>query len=196
MTTLTRTIRSFAARHDDIPAFHAGYLLCTLLIAALLNIGMFAVLILLHCLLDIIKYRDHHGLSWRKTFEGMARENLVDVTLLCTALAFAMYFHHSAGFLAGAGGVLRAEMSIVRGFFLLIPKFTILHNVLCVLANIQHYYATINPRLGAALQPVERCYLLCLGVTIMLLAFAPWLLGISMADYTEILVHELRPGVV
>lgn len=196
ISALTFRFRDFAARHDDLPAFHAAYLTGTLIIAALLNLGAFAVLIGTHLVLDLVKYRDHHGLSWQKTLEGMARESLVDITLLLTALTFSMYFHHSGGFLATAGGVLRAEMTIVRGIFTLIPKFTILHNALCVLSNLQHYYETVNPRLGHGLQPVERCYLICMGMTLLLLIAAPVLLHLSAAQYVAMVLHELTPGMM
>jgi hypothetical protein len=196
ISTLTLRFRGFAARHDDLPAFHAAYLTGTLIVAALLNLGAFALLILVHVLLDIVKYRDFQRLSWAKTLEGTARESLVDGTLLLTALTFSIYFHHSAGFLASAGGVFRAEMTIVRGLFLLIPKITILHNVLCILSNLQHYYATMHPRLGKSLLPVERCYVICLALTVLLLIAAPALLHLTGAEYAAQLLHELTPGIV
>ena len=168
----------------------------TVLIAMLFNLGVFAALIGLHLLLDCIKYRDHHKLTWSKTFEGMARENLVDGTLLLSALTFEAYLHHSFGLLAGLSGLARAEISIVRMLATTLPKLTILHNVLCILSNLQHYYETINPRLGTKLQPVERCYAAALVCTLTLLITAPFFLHLTIAEYMEFLLYQLTPGIV
>ena len=47
--------RLFAHRHDELPAFHAAYLVITVLCAALLSLGAFAALIVAHIALDYVK---------------------------------------------------------------------------------------------------------------------------------------------
>ena len=89
------SVRHFAHVHDDLPAFHAGYLVLTILVASLLNLGVFGLLIIAHMALDYVKYREHHGFSWRRTMEGMVRESLVDIALLGVGVVFAVYFHHT-----------------------------------------------------------------------------------------------------
>ena len=61
MSTAIRHLRIFAHEHDDIPAFHAAYLVGTFLAAAIFNLGFFLLLIIGHMCLDVVKYRDFHG---------------------------------------------------------------------------------------------------------------------------------------
>src|SRR3990167_7218691 len=87
-------------QHDEYPAFHAGYLVLTFLIAALFNLGMFALLIFAHMMLDYIKYTEFHQYGHRKALRAMISESAVDVVLLLVGLVFVVYLHHSAGLIA------------------------------------------------------------------------------------------------
>ena len=111
MNTATVHLRHFAHEHDDLPAFHAVYLLLAILSAGFFNLGAFGLLIVAHMVLDVVKYRDRHGYSWHQTYDGVVRESLVDITLLLVGTVFAVYLHHSVG-VASLSGLMRAELSI------------------------------------------------------------------------------------
>ena len=64
-------LRRILHSHDEYPAFHAGYLVLTFLIAALFNLGMFALLISAHMMLDYIKYTELHQYGHRKALRAM-----------------------------------------------------------------------------------------------------------------------------
>ena len=68
MQRVATRLRTFAWVHDELPAFHAAYLVLTFLTAALFNFGVFALLIAAHMMLDFVKYREVHGFTLLNTF--------------------------------------------------------------------------------------------------------------------------------
>lgn len=183
----------FARMHDDLPAFHAAYILLTLVSAAVFNLGVFALLILVHMILDIIKYHDIHQLSWRGIMEGVFRESLIDITLFFVGLTFALYLHSSIPVIAGLSGIARAQITLLRGFGTLIPKFFILQHLLKVLAHFQHYLHVKHSRLGKKLSEMEFACTLFLAVTFTLLFLSPVVLPFSVTEIREILRETLLP---
>jgi hypothetical protein len=121
--TLPLPVRTFVHEHDDLPAFHAAYLLLTLLAAALLSAGVFAALMLAHMMFDLFKYRQKEKLSWAATVRATLRESLPDITLLALCLTFAVYLHHSIQLIAGLSGLLHSEVSVMRALGIWLPKF-------------------------------------------------------------------------
>lgn len=190
--TALLALRHFAHEHDDLPAFHAGYFVLTVLAAALLNLGAFVLLIAAHLSLDIVKYRDVHHFSWGRTVEGMARESLIDVFLLVTALTFSVYLHHTIGVVA-LSGVMRADLSVARIAGIFLPKFEILHRFLEMLLHVGEHMRTVHVRIHAALATGEKLVLFLLAATMVLLAAAPFILGISGSVYLSTLSRELIP---
>lgn len=188
----TAALRRFAYVHDELPAFHAGYLVLTLLVAALLNLGAFAVLIAAHMALDLVKYREHHHCSWRRTAEGIVRENLCDFALLAVALVFAVYLHSTVG-LAGVSGLLRAKLTIVRAAATLAPKLKILQRFFAILAHLHLHIDTTHPRLRAEWSSGERAAFACIAASVALIAAAPVLMDISNAALLFVLAEELLP---
>jgi hypothetical protein len=188
-----RSLRAFAGQHDDLPAFHAAYLVLTLLAAALFNLGFFAALIVLHMALDIFKYRDVHGYSWRKTAEGMVRESIVDISLLSMGLAVTVYLHPSVPLFAGVQGIMLAEITLLRAIGVITPKLKILYDFLKVIAHIDVYLRHLHPRLGKRPSIIEYVATLSLFVAIGLLLIAPLILLIDPAQYSRILVDEMIP---
>ena len=192
MTILHHHIRGFAHQHDEIPAFHAAYLILTLITAALLNLGAFAVLIALHMGLDIVKYRDRHALSWRDTMEGVLRESLIDVTLLLVGLTFSLYLHHTTA-LVGVSGLMRTARVIVRMFGPLIPKFKILHNMLKIMSHFHHYMQTLHPGLHRRWHTIDKfCFFFSL-VCLFLILMSPSILNVSTEVVRLVLLDELIP---
>ncbi len=186
------TLRHFAHEHDDLPAFHAGYLVLTVVVAAVLNLGAFAMLIAAHIALDMVKYREVHHLGWGRTIEGSLRESLIDVFLLTMALTFSVYLHHTIGLVA-MSGVIRADLSLARLLGVFLPKFEILHRFLEMLLHIGEHMRTLHARLGKALASGERLVLFLLVATLILLFAAPVILGIPTSVFAETVSHELIP---
>ncbi len=188
-----RSIRSFAHEHDDLPAFHAAYLVLTFLAAALFNLGFFAVLIVLHMALDIYKYRDVHRLSWKRTVEGMLRESLLDVSLLLMGATVAVYLHPSLPLYAGIQGVMLAEITLLRAVGVITPKLKILYDFLKIFAHVDRYLGKKHVRLGKNVSTIELVSLLSLCVSAGLLIAAPTLLGVDMTQYLSIMLDEMMP---
>lgn len=185
--------RLFAARHDQLPAFHATYLVLAILIGAMLPLGAFGLLIVAHMTLDFVKYREVHAFSWNKTIIAMVRESLIDITLLLSGLTFAVYLHHSLPAIAGLSGLYRSELTILRGLATFMPKLRILHETISILNHLRQYLTTVPPHLKRKLQPIEHLCFLALGVVVVLLALAPGVLGLDSAHYMMILKSELIP---
>jgi hypothetical protein len=192
MNTIFLHLRTFAHEHDELPAFHAGYLVLTLLAAAMFNLGTFAFLILVHMCLDIVKYREVHSLSWSDTFYGSMRESLIDVTLLSVGLVFAVYFHHTVG-VAGMSGLMRAEITIVRLLGTTIPKMKILHNFLKVMAHLRHYLSTLHPEINRGWSSADKLNFFFIGIALVLLIFAPIFLHTDSVTIQKILLGEMMP---
>lgn len=190
--SLILTLRHFAREHDELPAFHAGYLVLTVIAAAMLNLGTFALLIVAHIALDIVKYRDVHHMSWRHTWEGTIRESLLDLLLFFTALTLSVYLHHSAGIIA-MSGVVRADLTVARFIGVFLPKFEILHRFLSILLNIGEHMRSLHEQLGKALVAGERLIIFLLVATLVLLCTAPAVLGISASAFYATLASELIP---
>lgn len=188
-----RKLRSFAYQHDDLPAFHAAYLVLTLLAAALFNLGFFAALIVLHMALDFFKYRDVHHYSWKKVAEGMFRESIVDVSLLTMGLAVAVYLHPSLPLFVGVQGMMLAEITLLRAVGVITPKLKILFDFIKIVAHVDLYLKHVHPRMGKSASLVEYVAMLSLCVSLGLLFIAPVVLMIDNARYLSILIEELIP---
>ncbi len=192
MHTITHTIRSFAHAHDDLPAFHAGYLILTILTAALFNLGTFALLIIAHMSLDLVKYRELHGYSWHQTISGTIRESLTDITLLMLGIVFAVYLHNTVG-IASLSGLLRAEATVIRALGTLIPKMTILHNFLKIISHLRHYMQKEHPLFLQKYSLLEKMYVFALVISVILLILSVPLLGLTTPSFQVILLEELIP---
>lgn len=193
MTYILTGIRTFAHRHDELPAFHAAYLVLTILIAALLNLGAFGLLIVAHMVLDTVKYREVHGMSWPKTMRATFRENLFDHTLFVLGFLIAVYLHHSLPGIAGVSGLLRSEITIARGLGTLLPKVEILQRFLHVLFHMRHHLLHIETPVGERLTPTERFSIVLVGCSVLLLLLAPAILHIGMERLLLITQEEIIP---
>jgi hypothetical protein len=170
--------RAFLQEHDDMPAFHAAFLVLSVLIAALFNLGAFGLLILLHMALDAYKHRAREG---RMFF--VLRDSLPDIALLALALVFALYLHPAGGLVA-ASGLLRAEASITRMLGMLLPRFALLRHVEC---SALHAPGRVLPHWSW----VEEASLVVLIVSVLLLIVAP--LGLHADAFIRILGEQLVP---
>lgn len=193
MTHILTGMRIFAQRHDDLPAFHAAYLVLTILVAALLNLGAFGLLIFAHMVLDTVKYREIHHLSWQQTLRATLRENLFEYTLFALGFLIAVYLHHSLPGIAGISGLLRSEITIARGIGTLLPKTEILQRFLHVIFHLRHHLAHMETPIGERLTPTERFSLVLIGCSALLLLLAPTILHISGTQLFLITQEEIIP---
>lgn len=190
MTAITHSFRSFTHQHDDMPAFHAAYLVSTFLAAALLNLGYFAVIIVIHMALDYVKYRDIHQYDYAKTFKALTLESIGDIALFLLALTFVVYLNH-AYMLAAVSGLLRSELTLLRAIGTLLPKIRILEHILCIAMNFHLYLHSVPPGLDEPLTRLQkwsmRISVLCIG----LLIAAGFLFQNHGWDLVRILEQEL-----
>ena len=192
MNTFLLPLRRFAYEHDDLAAFHAGYLVLAFLSAGFFNLGAFALLVVAHMALDWVKYRERHGCTYKETIEGMAHENLVDVTLLMVGLVFSVYLHHSIG-VASLSGLMRAEISVIRAAALLVPKLKVLHHFLKIVAHLHHYLNQVHHQQRKGWSGLEHlCFYFC-GLSFLLVLFAAPLMGSDPSVVQHILLEELIP---
>ena len=183
-THMQSALRTFAHKHDELPAFHAAYLVITVLIAALLNLGVFVFLIATHMALDYVKYREYHKYSLRQTLRGVMRESLFDITLLALATVITIYLHHSLSSIAGLSGLLRAEVTIARGLGTLIPKFEILHRFFHTIFHIGHHIRYMNISIEQSWTRGEKVEWLLIGISI---------LNIELTLFQKMLMEEFFP---
>lgn len=193
MTYAITNLRAFAEEHDSLPAFHAAYLVLTILVAAMFNLGVFALLVMVHMSLDIVKYRDIHGFNWRQTAKAVFHESLIDITLITVALVFSVYLHHSVA-LVSVSGLIRAEVTIVRAFGTLIPKVVILENFLKVISHFHHYLLQVHPgAVSRGWSPTDRLYMSFIAVSLLLLFLAPQFTGASPSIIRLVVFWEMTP---
>ena len=187
---LQHRLRVFAIDHDSLPAFHAGYLAVTVLIAALLNVGAFALLIVAHAALDLVKYHDIHRRSWHRTLLSTLRENLLDIFLLSGALFLAVYLHHGEGEIIAISGIVRAETSFLRGILLLIPRVEVLWNGVWVFANFRQHLLR-SAEVTGPWRTKELLYGMGTVLSFFLIAVAPLLFDTN--GVVKILADQLVP---
>lgn len=192
MTYVFAQLRSFAHKHDTLPAFHAAYLVLAFLAAAMFNLGVFGLLILMHMTLDYVKYREVHKLGLKETWLGMVHESLMDVALFSVGLVFSVYFHHSVG-VANISGLLRAELTIVRMLGTLIPKFVMLESFLKIVAHLHHYMEHLHPGLRSEWSRTDRYMMLTIAVCFILLFSAGEIMNVDGAVIRMIVLWELVP---
>jgi len=178
MKSVSHAFRQFVQHHDNLPAFHAGYLLLTFIAASMLSVGFFALLIVLHMAMDIAKYRARsHGA--RAAFE----ESLPDLALLSVALTAGLYLHESLAIVAGLSGLLRAELLIMRGLAVVLPKFLVALNVERVAFHPVHGHRVVS----SVTQSVSSTALL---MSILFIGCAPLILGVDWATVWELLLGQ------
>lgn len=192
MIALSPTLRGFAHEHDEIPAFHAAFLVVTILSAAVFNLGFFGLGILAHMALDYVKYRDVHHLPFRITIKAMFLESIGDIALFLIALTFAVYLNHTY-MLSLLSGMLRSELTLLRAFGTLLPKIRMVENFLALALNFRAYMHTPHAGLKRPLSRLERLSLRTIIVCSFLLIAAFFLFWSHEWDLIAVLRHELIP---
>ncbi len=190
MHTLTRRLRLFAHEHDDIPAFHAAYLVTTFLVAAVFSLGYFAILIALHMMLDFVKYRDFFHYSIPMTIKAMILESIVDVAFFSVSLTFGVYLSHDLA-LSMVSGVFRSSLTLVEAFGTILPKIYIVEHMLVVAVSVQQYLYTPHIDIKLPLLKSHRYSLLAIGICLLLLLGSVPFYHARGADLMEVFAREL-----
>lgn len=192
---LTHTLHHFVVEHDDLPAFHAGFLVVSFLAAAMFTSGVFLLMILAHMSLDIVKYREVHGFSMGQTIIATLRESLVDILFLVVALCFAVTFRIESG-VAVMSGLLRAEETLIRAAGMLFPKLKIFYHFAFVVTSLKAHLLTIHPSISGHLRLGEVLTLMLLITCSAYLLVSPLLLSTDPGVIPAILMREITPGLV
>lgn len=192
MHTLTQ-LRRFAHGHDDVPAFHAAYLVATFLAAAVLNLGFFLILIACHMSLDFVKYREVHGYGYRMTLSAMILESIGDFALLLMGLTVAVYLDHTF-LLAAASGLVRSELTIIRAVGLVFPKVVILEHFVTILVSIRSYMDTEVRGLHGSISRFQLWAFRMCGLCLALLACSIFFYRGHELDLLGVILHQLIPS--
>ncbi len=193
VSTTLHGIRHFAHEHDDIPAFHAAYLVATFIAAAVLNLGFFLGLILIHMSLDYVKYRDVHRYGYRQTLRAIALESISDIAFFLLALTFAVYLSHTF-LLAAVSGIVRSELTILRALGTLIPKVAILEHLTIVTLRLQSYMQSEVSGFTGTLSRMQHWSLRTIALCSLLLLLSVGLYAYHQADLADVLLRELIPA--
>ncbi|MBI2636497.1 hypothetical protein HYW84_04205 [Candidatus Peregrinibacteria bacterium] len=189
MTGLRRHALAFAVSHDNIPAFHAASILLTVIAAALFNTGAFALLIAAHASLDVVKYREIHGMKWSGTLAATARESLLDLFFLSLALCLALYLHHGQSVFV-LSGITRLEEILVRVFGIMFARFEVLWHGLWVFSDIRQHLRDVRDAVGPW-RPREILWLSGLIGALLFIAVSPFVLKQGVAS--AVLYEQLTP---
>jgi hypothetical protein len=187
------SFKSFAHGHDDVPAFHATFLVATFLAAAVLNLGFFLILILLHMMLDFVKYREVHRYSYRMTLKAMLLESISDIALFLMGLTVAVYFSHTF-MLAAAGGLLRSELTVLKALGTLIPKVIIIEHLVTIAVSVRSYLDTEVLGLHGKCTRLQVLSMYSSVTCVVLLLVSVGLYAHNQADLLAVLQHELIPS--
>lgn len=184
-------LRRFAHQHDEILAFHVAFAVLTFISAAMLSLGWFAIFIVGHMVLDVIKYKEVHEYSWRNTINAVLHESLLELMLFSIALLVSVYFHSSI-YAINISGFMRAEMTLVRLVGVIIPKFIIIEEILKIFIHFQHYLEAMHPNAkNIHLTLPEKIYAGVIVISTILLLAAPYITNTAPHIINTIILNEL-----
>lgn len=187
------SISSLARDHDDLPAFNAAYWVLTFLAAMLFNAGAFLILIVGRMALDVYKYRAVHGKKWKKVAEGVARGNMLDVSLLALAVAVGVYCHSALPLIAGLRGLVRTELAVLNAVVQIAVKMHVLRGFMAAIARGRDYLGQSHSRMGKKLSTLEIASLVGLAASFAFLAIAPWTLSLDASEINRMASDTLVP---
>ncbi len=185
-------LRAIAHAHDDIPAFHAGYLVATFMAAALFNLGFFLLLILVHMGLDVLKYRNVHRYSPGRTAWAVFFESLFDITLLSTSLMLSLYLNRTYG-IPAVSGVIRSGMTLLLAFGTMAPKMRVLEDVDMTFFHMHRHLYSIPKSVRSPLTWGQKICLCMLGVSLYFIFLAPFIFHHQLSAVLWVLEYQLIP---
>lgn len=191
MHTLKLHLTHFIRDHDDLPAFHAAYLLFYIAVAFLFSMGVFAILIVIHILFDFVKYHYVLQTTGRETVKGMIKENLSDCALLVVGLTVAVVFHHELG-IAAVSGLFRTQIMFVRIIGTTLSKMEIIHSFLTMIFGLTDYMHK-KKNISGQWSPFEKTCFIIILIGIGMYLAAPLMLGIGSNDVQSVIQSEMTP---
>lgn len=191
MIRLRDSVIYVAHEHDEWPWFKLWFAILTVAASIVLNLGIFAVLVALHAMFDVIKYRTKHTLSWHWTMIETVRESLVDVFFIVLGLLLGIAFHHAVA-IGGLGKLAGLELLFLDLILRVGPRIKIAEHLLEVIMYWRHHFENqfmpLTPlsrsEKGVALATV----LLACGI-----ALSPFFTALTWKDVGHTMAKELTP---
>ena len=128
-----------AHRHDDWPMFRLWFAVTTVTASIVFNLGIFTLLVSLHFVLDIIKYRSKHTLNWFWVIIESIRESIVDVFFIVLGLLLGIAFHYSVA-IGGLGKLARLEILMLNLVLRVGPRLKIAEHLLEIVLYWKHHF--------------------------------------------------------
>lgn len=180
-----------AHHHDEWPAFRLWFAVTTVTASIVFNLGIFTLLVGCHMLLDVIKYRSKHQLSWHTTIIETLREGLVDIFFITLGLLLALAFHYTVA-IGGLGRLARLEILILNLILRVGPRLKIAEHLLEIVMYWKHHMAEAFAP-GAPLNKSEQYLLLANILIVCSILLAPFLTSMSSEAVTSTIKKELTP---
>lgn len=187
------SLRRFGFTYEDLPAFHAAYFMLVLIFAGIFNLGLFALLIVAHVVIDFMRYRGTLHMPFAKSAHAVVRENIADATLLLVALASTVYLHSSMPYVAVLAGTVKTRVSLLRSLLILLPKLTILHHFLRIVFRLPEYLHTPSPRMKHRWSGMEKFLIALIVGSVIALIVSPVALHLSVDELATIVNAEILP---
>ncbi len=180
-----------AHQHDEWPLFKIWFSILTIAASIILNMGVFAALVLLHMALDVIKYRTKHSLSWHWVMIETLRESLIDIFFIALGLLLSIAFHHAIA-IGGLGRLAEAEVLILNLILRVGPRMKIAEHLLEILLYWKHHFETqFQPR--APLSKSERGMLAAIVIMTIGIIATPFVTSLTVHDVGKTMKKELTP---
>jgi len=184
-------IQTYIRGHDESAYFFVSYLIVGIALSLFFNIGVFALLVACHYLLDLSKYR-LLGRAWKPTFGHSLRDITIDVSFIFVGLALAVYLHH--------GLALGISKGAFKAIYLLevAAKTAIAERTLNAFVHYTMYIKDhkLKQQLGdVGPSRFERFSWSAIGASITLILVSPLILGFTYSEFfNHILAVELVPN--
>jgi len=186
-----RTLPRFLAYYrEELPAFHAGFVVTLLVLSSLLNLGAFVLLLAARTTLDIVKCRERERMGWRETLGAVVQAGLLEYVLF-TFLLLATIFLQESGVLFGGG--VRAAAELLRGGVFFALKGVLLFRLLPVLLHPRSYIEECGVDMRRPFSSVEQSFLLALVTGLLLLGLSPAIVNGGWQKILQILRKQIVP---
>jgi|GEM_PF-1761741 hypothetical protein len=186
-----RHVVHVAHNHDDWAWFRIWFAIATVTASIVLNLGVFALLVVSHMVLDVIKYRSKHNLSWYWTFAETMREGLVDIFFISLGLLLGVAFHHAVA-IGGLGRVARLEVLLLNMFLRVAPRFKIAEHLLEIFLYWKHHFE--KPFIPhEPLSKSEKGLLFATIATTVAIVLVPYVTDITWLSVGQTIKYELTP---
>jgi hypothetical protein len=190
MQTVVQNFRVFAHEHDDVPAFHAAFLVGTFLAAAVFNVGFGFLLVTIHMMLDYVKYRDFHMYSFADSLCASVLESLADIAILLVALTASVFLHHTFA-VVFVSGVLRSGLTLAEAAVTIIPKMEVVERFLAMMLHFGAYMHASDIDLKKPLMKTHGFSLLTIATCFIFLLIAIPLYSGHEHELVNVLSREL-----